>query len=875
MATLTSLPREVLQDLFDFLLGDSSINLLRCGDRTLLLKLASLRRLRIVLGQSGGFLSFDCVYALLSRFTALESLSISAFDHQQLWKKKLKPRLLPTSLKSLTLAFHDAVYAYLTNAKLYSSLPGLHSLTLQQSRHKSIREATTPPRLSLGSIPASIHHLRILGVFAYYYHADLERLSSNLCTFECEGRMENTSYSRAETHVDLSRFRSLSTLNISFGSFISLSSNAYPSSLTSLRLGGLGNTFQLASNFHWASAFPSLQSLHVYTPDVQIKWLWLLDLPVTMRHISGNMQAFNALSEAERCDLLITLNARNDNYKRNGLSFADQPLLVPSLLRTLTPTSAPLPLALISIFTEIEVLELLFDAPGPQPDPYVVILHQTAFDGVFAMNRLKKLILRGPVHTLKIPRDVETGKELGFPSTLESFHWSGAELPPAFWTALPSTLRELDMLKLCVGDSLKRFTQLTSLPQLSTPEGMHTSSAQLNDLLPESVTLLNLDWIDATEPLRLPNLTSLGLHWSGVNLAWIATLPPSLTQLRVSLKEPIDVTNSAHRAALLSFPRNLKRLHLKKGPDFMKVGGSVSGGLMVERNTVVNGEHVSPAAHLLQLKEENTYLELMTRNLNLVRLKVSFVPISGTYGPISYQTKHEWLTVRVPFWRTLYPDYVPPRALSTDGVYKQRVAALARTNISYVKSLSLGTFSRFQQLYYAARNMVMPGVPAEVIPSKITLRNAPQLHWHWLTLYYLTTIAIYGVRYYMGSQTFIGRLWNGPKLDLSFGGITHSPRSSLATFQQLYIDLNFASAVIGLPMALTRLGKEKSAKWSRDCPAPHTRYIGAACFALGIIFGLPYTPLTGYLLPVVAVISEVFILQSTSWLNFAGKLSGK
>lgn len=870
MSTIVSLPRDILHALFDFLPGDSSINLLRSGDRTLWLKLATLKRLRIVLGQSGGFLSFNCVYALLPRFSALESLSISAFDLHQLCNKKLKPRRLPTSLKSLTLAFHDAVYSYINNERLFSSLPNLTALDLQQTRHKSIREGTSAPLLSLASIPASIHSLRIMGAFGYFYHADLELLSKNLVKFECDSRLENDGYARVLTHLDLSRFQSLASLDIVFGAFVTLSSSAYPSTITSLSLGGLGNSFDRTPDFQWSRAFPLLRSLHVTTPDVQIRWSWLLEMPISMRHITGHMQSFDALSEAERCDFLITLTARNDNYKSGILPIADQTLLVPALLRTLK--ASPLPLALIPIFTEIEELAIHVDS-GASNDPINLLLHQTAFDGVFDMGRLKQLSFTGPAQLLRIPRNMETGKERSFPSTLESFRWIGTSpLPLAFWNALPSTIRELDMVQLPIETpkTMKRFTCLTSICLLESDSDI--SSAELNDLLPDSVTLLDINWLEPTEPLRLPNLTSLAIHSSGVHLSWISTLPSSLTKLKVKLREPIDVSKPEHQAALLSFPRNLKRLRLKKGPDFMVAGGSLTGGLMRERNRIVNGKYVASVPNLRQLSEESTYLELMTRNLNLIRFEISMVDISGTYGPLSYEARHHWLSVRIPFYRLFNREPVSSRALSTDSYYQKRVNALGHTNISFLKSLSSGTFSRFQQLYYGARGMVEPGLPSETARQKIKIRASSKLHWHWLTLYYLTTIAIYGARCYMGYQTFVGRLWNGPKLDLSFGGFTQSPRASLTTFQHLYIDLNFASSVIGLPIALMRLRKEKFSKWSRACPSPQSRYFGTACFALGVVMGLPYTPVSGFLFPVVALVSELIIFQSASWLNFAGSL---
>lgn len=859
---LSFLPRELLHVILDKLPGESCLNLLCSGDALLWTKLRSLRRLKITLGRNSDYLHFMSLHNLLSRFSGLKSLELTGFDDQQVWKKKLKPSRLPSSLEHLSLDFYSAVQAHLEDPKLFRSLSSLTSLSLREQKPFGVHEQRS--KLSFKYVPPTLQSLSIESSMNYIPHTELNSLPSSFQAFKSTVVVEIEDFRRNPLFLDFQRFTCLHTLHLSVGHFIELQLDKLPSTITDLNLQGHNDWVKIPIDFNWSSNFPNLKSLHWLSSPPQFQWKWLLQLPSTVESISASFAPWKFVSERDRCDIIITLNSNNANRDfGRGNAF-----LIPSKVRILEVGDSPLPQALITIFTGLEEITLAFKEREWEKNPATRILYQTTFNDLFDLSRLKKLSFSAwHPECFQIPVDRGSGEKRKFPSSMTALYWTSTDpVPLSFVNALPPTLEKIHGLVIGPLDpsGLKRFERLKAL--YLHPECEYSTSTLVR-ILPQSLEILDAHNLRVDSILPLPNLTSLSVKVSAVPLTWLPTLPASLTSLDIKLGERIDVSNPVHREALLAFPRNIRSLSMIPTPELIEEAD--------KRQSEAEQSKQAKASRQALENEECQMLELITRNLRLISLKIHSTTDKGPFRPFWPAETSDYFAMHVPFFKLLIRR--DPVTYAFQGVHtlnedhlERVVSSMSRSNISTLSVDSMQTRERFYAIYFNKRGIVKAPTMQEYRRVKLALQAEPKLHWFLMTLCFTVAIASYGIHWYFGRQTMLSRLWNGGNIASDFTGLLSHPSRIISLLGNLYLDLNFISALLTLPVSIQRMKREKFQNWSRRCPSPLSRYPGIIFFTIASGLSFANNPFTGWYYAPTVAFGELMKIPCLLYLTFPG-----
>ena len=812
----SALPRDIFVEICAYL-GDEVAFLLYAGDRLLTSKLRALQRLSVRIGKKGGFLSFKPLYSLLDYFISLNHLQISSSDSQQLWKEKLKPEKLPSSLTHLKLDFWNSANTYLSRASLYKALPNLTSLQLAQTIHES-----TQPRsnddvsiLELKESPPSLRHLRIQTGRSHFMHInDLFNLPTTLETFTFGGLL---SMDCLNGPTDFRRFGHLTTLHLNLTAHSGGNSPFrihLPPTITDL---AMERCFNLdMKDFCWHRLLPQLRTL-LWRCKAPAKWEWLLEFPYTLRSIAVNFPSTVYLPPSTLADIITTLTSRNDNF----LAFGTCDRMVPARLTKFF---------CLESYTIPSAFEPLFGAPIRST--YLEKLNEayinakSSMDEVSIVNRtatcVERRFLLSPV-----------------PKAFSSL------LTPSLVRSLSKTLQSLIVELEChLGDTLrqedlKHFSGLRTLKILTSHSKISTNL--LSNILPPSVTRVRADVLIINSPLSLPHLERLKITQSAVDISWMPTLPSTLKRLNVRLTRPIDIHRKMDRDALLSFPRGLRRLSLRLDDEIRRHGiACPPKDLGIDLNALS-----SKAYHIKRLTEESEALELLTRNLSLIRLNVpNYAPKRSPQMSIYEElpdTIHNWLSMRIPFYRLFKWEHVRSRSVSapiSDDFINPKLNALSRTELSVLSTTLSHDSQSAQQLlqeqYLARRDIYIErSVGENVRKRKQKIAAEASLHWYLLAAFHISNLIIYGLYWALTGENLINRLCSlfagkySFASSIAISSILSHHEAAFGVLATLYKDLNFISSIIIAPFALWRLFKEiPKRSFSFSLLAPRIIYPG-------------------------------------------------
>lgn len=860
---LSALPQEILQQICDHL-GDEVAFLLATGDRSLASKLKSLQRLSIILGKGAGFLSFYPLYSLLDSFASLKSLEVYSSDPQQLWTEKLKPKRLPSSLTRLKLGFWNSVVTYIDRASLYQALPNLLSLELVQELHPLTAKADTGQHMTtFNTLPSTLRHLRLLaGKHSIVSSVYFTKLPTSLETFSFDGVFSTPTSSLMETFLtDLQRYDQLSTLHIvisHYSKYIPPVKLRLPPSITDLSV-QKGRGFDMG-DFCWSLHLPHLRTL-VWRSTDPAKWEWFLEFPYSLRSISANFESIENLSPSALADLITTLTARNDNHASLGPSSINQPtnLFVPARMTYLgCLEGSHLPYFFKFLYgtsvrlSYLEVINEDFKNAKKPTDEIAQLDRSTSV--------VEKRYLLAP-----IPKVFSS---LLTPELLTSVAKPLLSLLVELECHLSDTLTQRDMKHF---SSLKTLKILTSKSKVST--------LLLSNILPPSVTRIRADHLIINAPLEHTHLERLKIT-SPVDVTWIPTLPATLKRLDLHLLVPIDIRRKSHRDALLSFPSALRRLSLRI--DQQKFGRQ---GLVCPPGDFNSGTHPSTSNTYRnkRVADESEALELLTRNLRLVRLHVDvYMPMRPNTMSLYEELPeviHNWLSMRIPFYRLCRWEPVLSRSMRVaiaDDFIDSKIEALSATSLSVLStSLSannpaIPAQSLLQERYLTRRGIYVERYNGENIRKrKRSIASEPSLHWYLLTAFHVSNLLVYGFHWAMTGENVFSHLYGlctGNTSILS-SIATHSwislPLAFLGSFGHVYKDLNAISSAIIAPYALRRLIKEVPRSSSLLAPInPYPGGISPLTILMFVFFSWPYSPV-GWLGPIVA---EWFLMWATSFL---------
>lgn len=848
---LTYLTRDVLHEICHFIGPDVAL-LLFTGDKSLERKLKSLRSLSVELGRKGGYVSFVPLYSLLTPFSALESLDISSFDGAQLWQKKLLVGKLPSTLRHLKLHFWDAIQTHAVHHPLFHTLPNLTSLDLREKVNPGEPKSSSN-RLLLDFIPSTICELRLSGVMSIP-HTELDKLPSHLKVLLLDGlKVTNGDYTQPMAFLDFRRFTSLNTLKIKLDHATTTSEYAFPSTITYLDLAfrpGL-----VTPPVFRPSDFPTLKSLY-WTLSERITWETIMELPFTTREIMVTLEPFELLPEAERLNIITMLTSRNDNWAAFG---GHQDYLVPSRVSRLRLPSTDLPPSLLALFSGLESCTTGNRIRTTIPIEYMVT--------VFSLPNLRTLSY-SPTTPIKgatawdFPLNPATGRPINFSKLLVKFH---------FKPASPLTSRDIQSLPEVLRNTLYSFSGLPSpdigpqglriFPSLRVVKWTHTqgiiSVSHIEAVLPDTVTDLTISTkkLQFDVPIRIPSLKHLKIV-TEIEPEHLSMISAPLTSLKVTLREPFDLSNPDHRIALLSFPRGLRYLTIEKGISFYSPFRPKCIKLS-ELGVVVNSRYrsVQPTRSQL-LADENEAFELLVRNLKLIKLKVPAVQLMRD-RPMTFLEElpdafHNWASMRIPFYQLIFRDPVlaGPRlhAPVSSSVVNKRVIALAHADFSVVDNGgdSMHGDKKFTELYLESKGIIL--AKYEEIDRRDQKRAIAVEVFHslaFISVYDVAFLTVYAARWYLGYDSLLKRLWNAnlsTGLSVSLISDYYSSSSWLALSLFVLTDMKVLSALLGLPFALKRIYARLKAKPDIMSYIPHFKAT-MLHIILAVIFSWSFTPL--------------------------------
>ena len=849
-------------------------------------KLRRLKSLKVVLGENGGYLDFTRLYSQLGLFDELESLSVESFDDQQLWKKKLKVNKLPSTLTHLRLSFHHCVFLYLNHPKLYASLPNLTSLELRQSRHMTDWNSQSSRILECTFLPRSLRSLRIFGGIGALQLSvqHFETFPSSLETLEFDGKVWVDNRGSFPSTIDLSRFKALQTLRVHFDRYATILSTTYPPTITDLALNCNNDSFQISDSFSFIESFPELRSL-TWRMDTSFEWPWIARLPASLRYLSAKFNDFSLLSSEAKHELVEVLASRNDNFKTFGLQ---QPYLVPSLVEVEDLFQRSFPRILLPFFTRLRTTKIIFsdinaqmmhDKPLYTNDPPIDI---ETFHSLSHLTHLQQLTLSGNITPVLLKWMDHKG--LQFPPLLTALHWRcPTHIPGLFLDALPTNMKSIEgaaIVELSM-PKLARFHSLLTLSFNIAIEDAHPPSvALLNQRIPLSVTKLDLTNIQTDSPLDLPNLLHLAVDGEGVDLLWIPTLPQSLTSLDVRFKSGIDLRNSEHVLAALSFPRNLKRLHIlsrySDPDDAYALSTPQDLGLVF--SAALHPSNPGHKSYDLSLNSradaECAVLEAITRNLpKLIRLKFKTMAFPQNQMREPTGQVKQWMMMRIPFLRLLnrqiHPWALEKKEKEANLYFTQSlIKHLASTQISAISSEGLG-YNTIKS-FFDHRGIYVCATEKERVQVKTMIAAEPTLQWFSFSAYYLTIISLYAIHSYFGYQNLLQYTWENPNSLMHLVPFNASFRDWRTVFSKLFMDLSLVSAVATLPFTIYKLWTGKFNRWSKICPAPRQRLWQVAALALACAFTIPWNPLGGWKYVLSGLIAEGLLIQAIQLVSYPG-----
>lgn len=834
---LSGLSFDCLSQICD-LAGNATSKLIISGDRRLQARLRPLKSLEVALGIEGGYLSFEPLYALLSYFSALKQLSVKSCTAQQLYLKKLRPEKLPSTLESLKLNFWRAVSIYLDRPSFYASLPNLRALELSQTKHFSSQDYAAT-LLSLEHVPSSLRELRILNAQDQFFilAEDLEYLPRALEAFDFDGDIYGV-LNDPPTHFNIQRFHSLHSLKIQTNSAFEANARDYPPTITHLEINTpFGFQFE-NSSFSWHKAFPSLVHLAVLHDTFQ--WSWLLEMPFSIRTIHADFEPFHKLSAMKQQDVLSTLTSRNDNFASLKTHYKPE-LMVPSQMTRLAFLSGEaLPDGFEALFTGVQRLEMGY-SPQQSDSAYQA---SDALKGTILPEKPLKFLneclsyphLRevnltdNSQYGIQLVVDPLTGLPRKLAPSLYSFCWSvqtpaTAELLEHFLPfALQYSLKSLrcSFAEDISGPShLARFSTLEEVHILQKgPHGLvsEMTSSRLSEIIPSTVSIVDIDLITFDAPLTLHHLDALTIT-GPIDLSCIHLLPNRLEILQIALREPIDVYNEKHRAALLSFPLTLKRLRIARDDIMDGYEETLQGkGIVFNKQTI-------RSSLSKRVADQCTALELLTRKLkSLIELDIPVIALPDDESFIQPQSIKAYLFLRIPFLNAILPQ---PDLL---GTRSKRAACLPYTRpmVSALKSTSISTVNfirdgastmhqqKFDELFMESKGLIASRMSENPKAQKRENALEKAVFWSVALLYHLCTIIFYGFSY-SSRPTMILSILNGQSLPVDLSDLSNLSDTVLS-------DASFLSSLLGLPRAIVRLRRELRSNWNfATLRAPHDR----------------------------------------------------
>lgn len=869
-----------------------TVKLIYSGDRRLQARLRPLRSLEVRLGYFGGYVSFEPLYALLGYFSSLKKLSVESHYENQLWIKKLKPERLPSSLESLRLDFWRAIALYLNRPSLYASLPNLRCLELNQPRHISTRTAYGSDYLSFALIPSSLRELRLANAINQFFTTaqDLEHLPSALEVFQFDGEVYGDKL-RSGIQLDFRRFHSLHTLAIRLDRFAETSALTYPSTLTDLDIEADAGFNLEDSSFSWHLAFPSLSKLSLLSGS--FKWRWLLDMPFSVRSIQARFEPFYGLSAADQQDIVSTLAARNDNFASLKTKYRPERMVPSQVHHVVSYTFDSPPEPISALFTGAHGLDMGYGSETPDAKAYeasdelkgTIIPERslTFINDHLAFPNLRELIFTDTSpHGVQFGTDPITRKPRKFASSLTDFSWHVMEAP------LTATLLQhliplqlayvLRTLTCTLADDVHDRFHLSRFSQLHTVEifrrGFQDDTAQmtssrLSDLLPPSVAILKIDQLNFDAPLTLPTLEMLTVT-QPIDLTALTLLPLQLQILFAALEAPIDVSNKNHCDALLSLPRGLRRLRIERSPTMAESIGlkSVDGmGIVFTKQTINNSLSK-------RVSDQCLALELLTRNLKrLIELDFPVISLPSDESLIQPQSVQAYLFLRIPFLNVIssQPDLLGIRSKSAACIPHARrmISALAPTSISAVNFIpdnaSMAHQFKFDEMFMESKGLVRTRFQDNSKCLKKDIAAEKTLFWSAVLAYHVFTIFIYGfVAWLYGRDTYIHRFASG-NFHLDFTGVTRDLSTWVPSCVIAASDLSLISSLLGLPLAIGRLRREKFSDWKfKTLSAPHHRVASySLMFGIMACSSILATYLPDLWMPLFVALAEIGVFLIT------------
>lgn len=379
-------------------------------------------------------------------------------------------------------------------------------------------------------------------------------------------------------------------------------------------------------------------------------------------------------------------------------------------------------------------------------------------------------------------------------------------------------------------------------------------SSLLSDIIPHTVNRLTMSSaLLFNAPLALPHLTSLILSHP-IPITDVSYLPPALHRLAMELEAPIDITNEAHKKALLSFPRSLKVLYIGRGPQFsdqIKAMAPASWSSKTEIDWYAMGFVLSKTSFSSPISarhaDECQALELMTRNLHLIELLLPFLAIPKKAPLLPRSTVQIWMRCSIPFYALLSRRDPDPFELCKKpsgedaALLRKTVDSLLPAKISYI-----GVPNHYLQeqsltaMYQEASKVVIGDEEDRNFESRKSSRSASlYLCWYTITLFHILSLIFYGLKVATGQDTLFQRIQSGsPLIDFESLYSVFIPFQETPTaILDLFRGLSAISSILTLILCLVRLKQHSFSQWSlASIIPPHRRWIALllllSCFVI-------------------------------------------